>query len=102
MTFKGTNLTMLALRNDEIVGSTILGSGGPFEPETLDYMLKFIRPGSVVVDAGWCGGRGPRRHGHCGMIVCVVYTCALLCCPVTLRLLLRFVRRRRCATHPGS
>jgi hypothetical protein len=56
VSFKGYQLTVLALQNDEIVGKGILESGSPFEADTLAYMMDFIKPGSTVVDAGWWVG----------------------------------------------
>jgi threonine dehydrogenase-like Zn-dependent dehydrogenase len=53
VSFKGHNLTVLALKNDEYVGKEVLYSGKPFAPNTLAYMMDYIRPGSTVVDAGW-------------------------------------------------
>ncbi|KIY95314.1 hypothetical protein MNEG_12648, partial [Monoraphidium neglectum] len=52
VSFKGHNLTVLALKNDEYVGKEVLYSGKPFAPNTLAYMMDYIRPGSTVVDAG--------------------------------------------------
>ena len=53
VTFGGLRtLTVLALHQDEYVGGSVLSTGQPFEPATLQLMLDKIRPGSTVVDAG--------------------------------------------------
>jgi hypothetical protein len=72
--FKGLSVTVLAPRNDEYVGASILATGGPFAPETLGSMLEFVRPGATVVDAGCNFGSysvffaakvGPTGRVHC-------------------------------------
>jgi predicted methyltransferase len=66
-------VTVLAPRNDEYVGATVL-RGTPFGPDTLGSMLEFVRPGTTVVDAGCNFGSysvffaakvGPTGRVHC-------------------------------------
>lgn len=69
VSFAGLDTTILALLNDEYVGAEILATGQPFDKETLKMMLGYIRPGTTVVDAGWCaraGRGGARRSGGGG------------------------------------
>jgi FkbM family methyltransferase len=50
--FEGQELLLLAPRNDEFVGGSILRTGQPYDGEMLKAMLSLVRPGSTVVDAG--------------------------------------------------
>ncbi|WIA40189.1 hypothetical protein OEZ86_013579 [Tetradesmus obliquus] len=50
--FKGHNLTVVALANDEYVGKTIIDTKEPYQPELLGPLMDAVRPGSTVIDAG--------------------------------------------------
>lgn len=72
VSFKGAAVTVLAPRNDEYVGGSILATGAPFEPDTLGYMLDHVKQGSTVVDAGWWAVVPWRtnRAGTCAICLC--------------------------------
>jgi len=50
--FEGHELLILAPRNDEYVGGSILRTGQPYDAAMLRVLLSLVRPGSTVVDAG--------------------------------------------------
>jgi FkbM family methyltransferase len=45
-------LNMAVLKNDEHVGATVLRTKSVYQPRVLEAMLKYVKPGDVVVEGG--------------------------------------------------